>query len=514
MRSSLQWSLGAETTRSPQAEMGTGAPAAADMQHPPAEAAPSPQPAELVGPAAALCGQLFDAVDADGSGSLEEAEGKVLLLHCGCAPADLDTFWADMLAEGDRDGDGQISRAEYLQYTLGEEELTAGGDFVDAEARGQLEGSLDALLDKKNSAAPEPAPRQGLLVGPAAALYAELFEAIDSDGSGFLDEAEGKQFLRCSGCEEAELDYYWADLVRSADTDGDGRVEKEELLTHTVGNEDLDASGGFVDTEQEAILCGELRALRSPVPEPAKGKDAAAPGDKGQGRGKGDAKGGKGGPAGEVGMVKAPAEAEAKAEAEAEAVAVPPPPSMHTAGSGAEKGEVQAAKLPASVAAGASFIVGRENIGLDGYQTALAAEREAHAETRRVAAAAAAASRGQVAVLVDQIAELKAQLQAQPEKVKIVDAGSPPPVRCARSYNLPLAFLFPLAQCLLRCRSYTEGHDMFGCHTVWLMWWPTRIRLSTASTCLDLPVKVAAPPLQSRRQCSNLPGNGPCNDAS
>ena len=68
--------------------------------------------------------------------------------------------------------------------------------------------------------------KQGPLAGPAAALYAELFEAIDSDGSGFLDEATGKQFLRCSGCAEAELDYYWADLVRSADTDSDGRIEK------------------------------------------------------------------------------------------------------------------------------------------------------------------------------------------------------------------------------------------------------------------------------------------------
>ena len=113
--------------------------------------------------------------------------------------------------------------------------------------------------------------------GPAAALYAELFEAIDSDGSGFLDEVEGKQFLRCSGCEEAELDYYWADLVRSADTDSDGRIEKEEFLTYTVGNEDLDASGGFVDAEQEAILRGELLALRSAAAlEPAPGEAAPA----------------------------------------------------------------------------------------------------------------------------------------------------------------------------------------------------------------------------------------------
>ena len=33
----------------------------------------------LLGPAGDLCGQMFDAIDDDGSGFLEEAEGKVYL---------------------------------------------------------------------------------------------------------------------------------------------------------------------------------------------------------------------------------------------------------------------------------------------------------------------------------------------------------------------------------------------------------------------------------------------------
>ena len=48
-----------------------------------------------------------------------------------------------------------------------------------------------------------------------------MFDLIDSDASGFLEEEEGKYFFTVVGCDPAELDYYWADLLRCADANRD-----------------------------------------------------------------------------------------------------------------------------------------------------------------------------------------------------------------------------------------------------------------------------------------------------
>ena len=180
-----------------------------------------------------------------------------------------------------------MGKAEGAPAALGKTAAPAAAAAAPLPAASKGDKGRDASL----TAAPKPAPRHGPprhgpQAGPAAALYAELFEAVDSDGSGFLDEAEGKHFLRCSGCEEAQLDYYWADLVRTADTDRDGRVGKAEFLTHTVGNEDMDASGDFVDAQHEAVLRGKLLALRAAVVPKGKGRDGPPPASAPKGKGK------------------------------------------------------------------------------------------------------------------------------------------------------------------------------------------------------------------------------------
>ncbi len=63
---------------------------------------------------------------------------------------------------------------------------------------------------------------------------------VDSDKSGFLEAAEGKVYLACSGCKSDEMDYYWSDLVRTADKNGDGRISKQEFVNYLLGGEDLD----------------------------------------------------------------------------------------------------------------------------------------------------------------------------------------------------------------------------------------------------------------------------------
>jgi Ca2+-binding EF-hand superfamily protein/CRP-like cAMP-binding protein len=196
----------------------------------------------LRGPAGQLIGQLFDAIDADSSGMLEENEGRAFLQLAGCGAGDLDHYWQDVLNVADTDGDGHVSKHEFLLYMLNDVELDDAGDFVDASHAGMYRQQLRYF-------------------GPAGNLCGQLFDVIDDDDSGCLDEEEAKVFLRCNGCEESEVDYYYANLLRASDTDGDGRVSKLEFLAYTLGDEELDASGDFSDQGHRADLQEQVRLL-------------------------------------------------------------------------------------------------------------------------------------------------------------------------------------------------------------------------------------------------------------
>ena len=65
-----------------------------------------------------------------------------------------------------------------------------------------------------------------------------LFEAVDADGSGELDGEEAKVFLRLCGCPDEQLDFYWKDLLATADTDGDGEISKPEFVQYILKDED------------------------------------------------------------------------------------------------------------------------------------------------------------------------------------------------------------------------------------------------------------------------------------
>ena len=106
-------------------------------------------------------------------------------------------------------------------------------------------------------------------MGPAGQLCGKLFDAIDVDGSGYLESAEAKVFLRCSGCEPDELEYYLDDLLRTADTNGDGKISKSEFLQYVVGDEPLDSKGGFVDKEHEKSLASQLKTMGTPALPPS-----------------------------------------------------------------------------------------------------------------------------------------------------------------------------------------------------------------------------------------------------
>ena len=109
--------------------------------------------------------------------------------------------------------------------------------------------------------------------GTAARIVADLFDAIDADGSGYLDVNEGKHFLQIQGCPEDDLDYYWTDLLRVADANQDGQISKAEFVEYLLGHEELNGCGDFADKERAAELKTTLRAMqqqstRTTVPQP------------------------------------------------------------------------------------------------------------------------------------------------------------------------------------------------------------------------------------------------------
>eukprot|EP01043_Picozoa_sp_COSAG02_P045444 COSAG02_NODE_4152_length_5709_cov_15.912121_3_plen_1048_part_00 len=199
---------------------------------------------KMNGPAAQLTNALFDLVDSDGSGFLEEDEGKLFLQLQGCDEEELDYYWSDLLRTADVNRDGKLNKVEFVNYILGDTELTADGEFVSASDENQLKLNLATM-------------------GAAGKLTEKLFDLIDQDGSGYLDEEEGKKFLEVMGTDPAEIDYYWADLARCADTNRDGRISKQEFLNYTLGEVEIDNDGSIADPEFELELRTRVRLMGS-----------------------------------------------------------------------------------------------------------------------------------------------------------------------------------------------------------------------------------------------------------
>eukprot|EP01044_Picomonas_judraskeda_P035191 COSAG03_NODE_14943_length_446_cov_1.172911_2_plen_81_part_01 len=75
--------------------------------------------------------------------------------------------------------------------------------------------------------------------GPAIDLVGALFDIIDVDGGGDLDEEETKRYLKAMGVAEPELDARWQAMLEAADTDGDGTIDRSEFLTYILKDEEL-----------------------------------------------------------------------------------------------------------------------------------------------------------------------------------------------------------------------------------------------------------------------------------
>jgi Ca2+-binding EF-hand superfamily protein len=163
-------------------------------------------------------GDLFRALDADGSGLVDRAELAAALAKAGLF---LSAEAVDaMLRAADADGDGRISLAEWQRVCAHVGTHVAGGAHSVAVAYGLDEWVL---------------ARDALRLTSSLKRAEALFRALDADGSGLLDRAELTAALAKAGL---RLSPYAIDaMISAADTDGDGRVSLAEwrLLCAKVG---------------------------------------------------------------------------------------------------------------------------------------------------------------------------------------------------------------------------------------------------------------------------------------
>ena len=205
----------------------------------------------FAGPAAELAGALFDVIDADGGGDLDEEETKRYLKAMGVADSELDERWKTMLTAADTDGDGMIDRSEFLTYILKDEELTEDGAFANEDREAELTEAIIMLQMIHHHH-----------IGPAAELAGALFDVIDADGGGDLDEEETKRYLKVMGVADSELDERWKTMLTAADTDGDGMIDRSEFLSYVLKDEELTEDGAFASKDREAELTEAIVLLQ------------------------------------------------------------------------------------------------------------------------------------------------------------------------------------------------------------------------------------------------------------
>ncbi|MBN1955312.1 MAG: EF-hand domain-containing protein [Anaerolineae bacterium] len=167
---------------------------------------------------------LFDIYDSDNNGWIEAADYMhhvKMVTEVRGIPADSPAYkqfeedtmvrWEQLCGIADRDGDGRISRQEYLES---------------AEVRYYMSKGED-------------------LVAHCEVEYGSLFDLFDTDGNGYITVEEYRDITKIFGLEDVDHAAVFARL----DLDGDGTISREEmmqLLADFFYRNDPDAPGNLL----------------------------------------------------------------------------------------------------------------------------------------------------------------------------------------------------------------------------------------------------------------------------
>ena len=171
----------------------------------------------------------FDDIDTDKSGMVDVAEVRSLLLkeRNGTAPTEAEV--QEMLASFDRDGNGQVTFAEYVS-ALGYAPPVSAPPAAGAGASAAAAPEAPALSRKDsskvldaNSSVQEIAAQLGLQDDEIAELKTD-FDEMDTDGSGTVDVAEVRSSLAKERNGKAPTEEEVQTMLSQFDQNGDGKV--------------------------------------------------------------------------------------------------------------------------------------------------------------------------------------------------------------------------------------------------------------------------------------------------
>ena len=179
-----------------------------DLPFPAPDCPPKPSKSEMYG---ATPEEVFDHIDADGSGLIDAHEG-FNALYCMVE-------WGEMTRE---EAEGVF---EYLGSFVGEDYMLSKSEAKAAMEAHPYYAEGGEELAQKKECGPKPSESDMKAAEPE-----DVFDMIDADGSGDIDEKEGKFALGCAvewellTVEEAE----WAGEFLSGHAGEDGKLDKAE----------------------------------------------------------------------------------------------------------------------------------------------------------------------------------------------------------------------------------------------------------------------------------------------